>query len=255
VAVNDPNGRRPLIGVTVGGRLERDGMPRLAINGAYVAGLQDAGADVVLLPPAPNGVAPALLDRLDGVLMPGGVDVDPTAYGEAPREGLGRVDEDLDVLELALVREACDRRLPVFGICRGQQLINVALGGTLYQDLALDGASELPHRTPPEKGRDFPAHPIEVHPGSRLREVLGAGRLTVNSHHHQAVRRLAPGLVVTAVSPPDGVVEGVESGDGLILAVQCHPEEMLAHGWARALFQDFVATAAERSPRRVGSER
>lgn len=226
--------------------------PRVAVNRAYVSGLQAAGADVVLLPTSPAGVSAALLDRLDGLLFPGGVDVGPACYGERPRPELGDVDGDLDALEMPLVRTAVDRGLPVFGICRGQQVVNVALGGTLYQDLAADGATDFPHATPQERGRDFLAHTIDVTPGSNLRHALGSDRLQVNSFHHQAVKRVAPGLVVTAVSPDDGIVEGLESADGLVLTVQCHPEELtVGHAWARGLFRAFVAIAAERSARLV----
>ena len=250
--LTDPSDPRPLIGVTVGNRPDRAGMPRLAVNSAYVSGLQAAGADVVLLAPGPHGVPPAVLDRLDGLLVPGGVDVGPACYGERPRPALGDVDDALDALELPLVRIAVERRLPLFGICRGQQVVNVALGGTLYQDLAEDGATAFPHATPLERGRDFLAHWIDVTPGSHLRRVLGADRLEVNSFHHQAVRRVALGLLVTAVSPDDGIVEGLESPDGLVLTVQCHPEELTAgHEWARGLFRAFVLIAARRSAQPV----
>jgi len=249
----DPDAPRPLIGVTVGNRPDRTGRPRLAVNRAYVSALHTAGAGVVLLPPGPEEMTRALLDRLDGILLPGGVDVDPTWYGERPREALGEVDGDLDALELPLARAAVERRLPLFGICRGHQVVNVALGGTLYQDLVADGATDFPHATPQERGRDSLEHWIEVVPGSRLRNALGASRLQVNSFHHQGVRRVAPGLEVTAVAPDDGVVEGLESSDGLVLTVQCHPEELTAHAWAQALFRSFVRLAAERSPRPVRS--
>jgi putative glutamine amidotransferase len=244
---------RPLIGVTVGNRPDRTGRPRFAVNSPYVTGLHAAGAEVVLLPPGPRGVPDVVLDRLDGLLIPGGVDVGPECYGEDRRDALGEVDEELDGLELPLVRTAVRRRLPVFGICRGQQVVNVALGGTLYQDLASDGATDFPHATEQEKGRDHLAHAIDVTPGSHLREALGAGRLEVNSFHHQAVRTLAPGLLVTAVSP-DGIAEGLETADGLVLTIQCHPEELGAHEWARGLFRWFVRTAAERSPVTAASE-
>jgi putative glutamine amidotransferase len=245
VAVSQPD-TRPLIGVTARNRPALKVPPYVGLNSSYVLALQAAGANVVILPPGPHGVPAALLDRLDGVLLPGGIDVDPAEYGERPREGLGDVDGELDALELGLARAAFERRLPLFGICRGQQVVNVALGGTLYQDLAHDGATDLPHASPKELGRDHVAHEIEVSPGSHLHAALGAGRLGVNSHHHQAVRRVAPGLLVTALSPRDGVVEGLESEDGLLLTVQCHPEEMTAHPWARRLFSAFVEVAAGR---------
>jgi len=221
-------------------------MPRLAVNRSYVSALQAAGADVVLLPPVPSGqspAAPALLDRLDGVLMPGGADVSPERYGEAPTEGLGDVDDDLDTLELALVRAAIDRGLPVLGICRGHQVVNVAMGGTLYQDIVRDGLSSFSHTTDPALGRDHLAHLIEIRAGSRLHVLVGSGRLEVNSFHHQAVHAVAPDLGVSAVSAVDGVIEGLESADGRILTVQCHPEELTNHRWARALFSGFVAAA------------
>jgi len=239
--------RRPLIGLTVGNRTDQRGMRRLGVNRAYVDALRAEGGDVVLLPPVPAGAPPvpaALLDRLGGILLPGGADVHPARYGEEPRDGLGDVDGDLDALELGLVRTAIDHGLPLFGICRGQQVVNVALGGSLYQDLARDGLTEVRHAVEIERGRDFLAHPIRVEPGSRLRRVLAADRVEVNSFHHQAVRDVAPGLLVSAVSPADGLVEGLESADGLLLTVQCHPEELTAHGWARALFRAFVTAAA-----------
>ena len=246
MAVSHQPDPRPLIGVTARNRPAAKIPPYAAVNTSYVHALQAAGADVVILPPGPQGVPAALLDLLDGVLLPGGVDVDPAAYGERPRDGLGEVDAELDALELDLARAAFERRLALFGICRGQQVVNVALGGTLYQDLARDGATDLAHASPRELGRDHLAHGIEVTPGSHLHAALGAARLDVNSHHHQAVRRVAPGLRVTALSPRDGIVEGVESEDGLVLAVQCHPEEVTAHPWARRLFGAFVEVAAGR---------
>lgn len=230
---------RPLIAVTVGSRRDRSGITRLGVNRQYVEALQEAGADVVLLPPGP---LPPLLDRISGVLVPGGVDVHPRHYGEDPRPGLGEVDEDLDSIELPLVRTAAERGLPVFGVCRGQQVVNVALGGTLYQDIVSDGVGSLEHDVPLEKGRDFLAHEIEVEPESRLRFLLGAARLPVNSFHHQVVRQVAPDLRVTAVSD-DGLIEALESADGRILTIQCHPEELTAHAWARDLFRGFVELA------------
>lgn len=246
MAVSHLPDARPLIGLTARHRPARRVPPYVGVNSSYVHALQAAGADVVILPPGPHGVPARLLDVLDGVLLPGGVDVDPAAYGEERREGLMDVDAELDALELGLARTAFERRLPVLGVCRGQQVVNVALGGSLYQDLARDGATDMAHASPKELGRDHVAHEIEVTPGSHLHAALGATTVAVNSHHHQAVRRVAPDLRVTAVSPRDGIVEGLESPDGLVLSVQCHPEEMAAHIWSRHLFRTFVAIAAGR---------
>lgn len=237
--------RRPLVALTVGNRPGRQGPAALGVNRAYVDGLRQAGADIVLLVPGQPPPA-AVADRLDGIVLPGGVDVDPARYGERPRPQLGQVDGELDELELSLVRMARERELPLFGICRGQQVVNVALGGTLHQDLAADRASALPHRGRPEDGSAYLPHPIEIRPRSRLHRIVGAGRVEVNSSHHQAVRDVAPGLQVTATSPADGVIEGLETPDGLVLTVQCHPELLTAtQAWARALFRDFVVTAAD----------
>jgi putative glutamine amidotransferase len=232
---------RPLIGVSVG--ISEAQVTKLAINRAYVNALHQAGAAVVLLPPGPIEILVALLERLDGVLLPGGADVHPIWYGEEPRSCLGRVDEDLDALEVPLVRAAVERGLPVMGICRGHQVVNVALGGSLWQDIRANGASNVEHATPPEVGRDALVHPVRIEPNSWLHRAVGEIEVEVNSFHHQAVRRVAPGLVVNATSP-DGIVEGLESKDGLILTVQCHPEELISQEWARRLFATFIARAA-----------
>ncbi len=237
---------RPLIGVPVGASEAR--VAKLAINRAYVNALHQAGAAVLLFPPSPEEVLTSLLERVDAVLFPGGVDVHPARYGEEPRPCLGPVDEDLDALEVPLARAAIDRGLPVLGICRGQQVVNVALGGSLWQDIRADGASDLEHATPPDRGRDALAHRIRIEPGTWLHRVVGEVELSVNSFHHQAVRRVAPGLVVNATGP-DGIVEGLESEDGLVLTVQCHPEELTDRVWARRLFDAFVLRAAEHRSR------
>lgn len=238
--------QRPLVGVTVG-RAMTSKLPRLAINRAYVSALQVAGADVVLLPPVQDGEPPVpatLFDRLDGILLPGGADVNPERYGEFAREGIGEIDDDLDSLEIGLVRGAIDCGLPILGICRGLQVLNVALGGTLYQDLAREGLTTFEHLSDLALGRDVLAHTIEVRAGTRLGELLGATRLSVNSFHHQAVHRVAPGLIVSAMSGVDDVIEGLESPDGRVVAIQCHPEELTGHAWARSLFRGFVAAAS-----------
>jgi putative glutamine amidotransferase len=241
-------GAQPLIGITCSSIQPEHGEPAYGQNQAYVRALQQAGALVVLLPPGEP--AEELVERVDGLLLPGGVDIDPKFYGEQPIEHMAATDPARDELEIAAVRAARQRQKPVFGICRGQQLINVALGGTLYQDLPSQLTLEhdddaVPHRTPRDLGRDYLGHEIEVDPKSRLKELLGDQRLWVNTFHHQAVKDVAPGLLVTAKSA-DGVIEGLETADGQILAVQCHPEELTSHAWARALFAAFVKRAGRR---------
>jgi putative glutamine amidotransferase len=199
----------------------------------YRRAVEAAGAEAVEIPP---GMAD--LPAVDGLLLPGGWDVDPSNYGEKKDEKVGPVDPELDETELRLFREAREREIPVLGICRGQQVINVAMGGSLVQHL--EGHEVREH------GRSHLAHTIEVDPDSELGQAAREHKIRVNSFHHQAVKNLAPGLQQTARGE-DGTVEGVESEDGLVVAVQCHPEELTTDlPWARRLFERFVARAASR---------
>jgi putative glutamine amidotransferase len=206
----------------------------------YLRAVEAAGGEPVTLDPSPGGLSPdratAMVQGIDGLLVPGGWDVDPPAYGEDRQEETPNVDTPLDLTEIALVRAAVDDRIPVFGICRGQQVINVALGGSLLQHI--DGHDMHGHP------RDLLAHSIDIVPGSELSQVTPGDTVMVNSLHHQSVKDVAPGLHVTAQSP-DGIVEGLESDDGMIVAVQCHPEELVGQqGWAMSLFRRFVERVA-----------
>ena len=199
----------------------------------YRRAVEAAGAEPVEVPPGTPELPP-----VDGLLLPGGWDVDPSYYGERKDEKVGPIDPELDETELRLFREARSREIPVLGICRGQQVINVAMGGSLVQHL--EDHDVRGH------GRSHLAHTIEVDPTSELGQAAGEHKIRVNSFHHQAVKNLAPGLQQTARGE-DGTVEGVESDDGLIVAVQCHPEELTTDlPWARRLFERFVARAARR---------
>lgn len=219
---------RPKIGITV--------HPRRGLEyyGTYRRAVMTAGAEPVDLVPGTKE-----LPELDGLLLPGGWDVDPSFYGERRDEKVGDTDLELDETELTLFRQARERKIPVLGICRGQQVINVAMGGSLVQHLEDHDARAL--------GRSHLAHTIEVDPSSELGKAAGEDEIHVNSLHHQAIKRLADGLQQSARGV-DGTVEGVESDDGLIVAVQCHPEELTGDlPWARKLFERFVARARTRS--------
>jgi putative glutamine amidotransferase len=195
--------------------------------------VEAAGAEPVVLPAGSHS-----LEAVDGLLLPGGWDVDPALYGEESEEQVGPLDPELDRTELDLFRQARAGGLPVLGICRGQQLINVALGGTLIQHLEDHDARAI--------GRAHLAHSVVVDPTSELGQAAGEPTIAVNSLHHQAVKSLAPGLHTTARGD-DGTVEGLESNDGLIVAVQCHPEELAGElAWARSLFERFVSRARVR---------
>ncbi|WP_460775640.1 gamma-glutamyl-gamma-aminobutyrate hydrolase family protein [Microbacterium sp. GXF7504] len=205
----------------------------------YVASVTASGAAAVLLPPqaSPERSAEAVLDGLDGLILTGGVDVQPELYGAAPDPATDAPRPDRDAWELALLRGARERGIPVFGICRGMQLINVAYGGTLHQHLPDLVGSD---RYKPGRGV-FARNTVKVDDGTRLAGLVGAGEVTVHSYHHQGVDRVADGLTVTARSD-DGLVQALElPGDDYLVAVQWHPEE---NAEDRRLFLGLVAAAA-----------
>lgn len=232
----------PRIGITGNTRLV-SGAERSGVNAAYVRAVIRSGGIPLILPPLIGDAHHAeVLELLDGLVLTGGEDVDPVLYGEAPHPALGEVDRLRDDFEIGLFRAAWDRRLPVLAICRGIQLVNVALGGSLWQDIPSQRPGALTHRAPTE--RDVRSHQVEIAPGSRLAAALQTTRCEVNSFHHQSVRDLAPGLLVTATAP-DGEIEGVESvaSDPWLLAVQWHPEEFHHHDVApdHGLFNALAA--------------
>ncbi len=219
---------------------------RAGVNAAYVRSVAEAGGvPVILSQLAGPGSAARALDGCEGLVLTGGEDVDPRCYGADPHPALRAVDPERDRFEIALVTAARARRLPVLGICRGIQLINVALGGTLWQDLPSERPGPVEHD--PDTDRATRAHPVRLAAGSRAAAALGVTALVANSFHHQGVRELAPGLVASGWSPDD-LVEAVESppGDPWLLAVQWHPEEMHADPGApdRGLFRALVREAA-----------
>jgi putative glutamine amidotransferase len=215
----------------------------------YVEGVAEAGGAPVVLPPvASSRAAESLLDGLDGLLLSGGSDLDPGYYGEEPVQELGVTVPERDAFEMTLLEHALRRGMPIFGICRGMQVLNVALGGTLYQDLPsqMDHMVLLGHRQETPKWR--PTHEVEVEGSSKVGQIMGVEELKVNSYHHQGIKDLAKGLVVSAVSP-DGVIEAVEFRDfseRWLVGVQWHAEAMRAAGPEhRNLFEAHVY-AAER---------
>jgi putative glutamine amidotransferase len=232
--------RRPLIGITCGTIVQGE-YPKYGQNAAYVRAIEEAGGVAVLIPPQAS--IDELYEILDGILFTGGGDVDPSEYKEENRGSEG-IDRGRDRLELALARRAADEGLPIFGICRGQQVINVALDGGLIQEVG-------EHRQ--EESRDAATHTVEVRPDSHLAGLVGP-LVEVNTFHHQVVdpERIGRGLKVTAFSH-DGqrLIEGLESEDGRILTVQWHPEEMTDRDWAKNLFKRLVDSAAARQKSRV----
>ncbi len=221
------------------------GAERAGVNAAYVRSVLAAGGvPVILVPLLGPSYAGRALDGIDGLLLSGGEDVDPALYGAAPSPHLSPPSRERDLFELALFAAARQRELPVLGICRGIQLVNVALGGTLHQDLPTERPGPVAHN--PGSARDARAHSIELKAGSRAAEALGRTAFSVNSFHHQAVDRLAGGLVASGWSA-DGLIEAAESPADApwLLAVQWHPEEMHADVRApeRGLFRALVGAA------------
>ena len=237
----------PLIGITCSALPAQGNYPAgFRQHAGYVRSIAQAGGLPVLVPLLDDPVQlRALYDRLDGVLLPGGGDVDPLCYGEPlrPDHDVEGVDPRRDRVELALARWALADERPLLGVCRGQQLLNVAAGGTLYQDIERQVPSALTHDS--WAWHDL-AHALAVEPDSRLAHILGATTLQVNTLHHQAVARVACGLRAVAHAP-DGVIEALEhEAHPFALAVQFHPEELTPdHTPSARLFAAFVA-ACER---------
>lgn len=182
-----------------------------------------------------------IFERLDGVLLSGGEDINPAVYGAPPHPALGKTDENRDRAELELARWSVDEDRPLLCICRGHQMLNAALGGTLIQDIPSQVQTTINHDA---RQRDALIHDVTINPASRLAAVLGGTRFPVNSLHHQAVDMPAPRLCVTA-SAPDGVIEGAELPDSrFILSVQWHPEDLFRqHETMRRLFRAFIGAA------------
>lgn len=228
-----------------------DGLSRVRLNEAYIAAIAGAGLVPLVVPPLDELDPDAILGAVQGLVLSGGEDVAPGEYGAAASPKTYAPHRGRDHTELALARRARELRTPTLAICRGIQLINVALGGTLVQDIPSDVPNALAHDLPDR--RTERVHAIAVEPRSALAMALGASGLTVNSSHHQAVDRVADGIRIVSRAP-DGVVEGVEwtRDDWWMIGVQWHPEELVADAkpWERNLFSAFARAVAGQSSNR-----
>lgn len=230
---------RPVIGLTHSIHLDEDS---LHLPTSYVQALAAAGATPLILPATEDpDLIEHYLSLVDGVLLAGGDDVNPAAYGEHTLRQCGDICPLRDAYELRLCQLALERRKPVLGICRGAQLLNVALGGTLYQDLSSQLPESIAHSQ--HQISRYVAHPVSIVDGSLLRRIHGSGQIFVNTFHHQAVKQPGRGLKVTALAP-DGVIEAIElEGHPFCLGVQWHPERLVQNPSDtehRKLFQAFV---------------
>lgn len=216
-------------------------VPRVRVNEAYTDALASVGLIPVVLPPMDASLATAALNDVAGLVLTGGEDMDPRLFGEEPHPAAGEPHAARDAYELALARAACVHRIPTLAICRGVQVMNVALGGTLVQDIPSQQPSTIDHD--PAGKRAERVHRVDVEPGSKLARSLGACLVFTNSSHHQSVHEVGRDLHVVAKSD-DGIIEGVESVDPAwwMVGVQWHPEELTAtaEDWDRRLFGAFA---------------
>ncbi len=246
---------RPVIGVTTQTLQSIDGIPSGlpqsdVMNQRYYIAVALAGGSPVLIPlldDEPEALEGAY-QACDGILIPGGVDMDPSTFDESPHDKLGRTDPARDRVELQLTHWAVRDRKPLLGLCRGLQVINVALGGSLYQDLEAQCPAAIKHDYFPTHGfeRSYLAHDVELTRGSRLRSLMELDRIRVNSMHHQGIKALAPALTASAVAP-DGLIEAVESSDDhFLIGVQWHPEVFeMTDPHTRHVFHAFIEAAGE----------
>jgi putative glutamine amidotransferase len=230
--------RTPVVGVSFAGppwaKAEKEAL--------YLARLRAAGAEPLVARPPDAARVPELLREVDGWMFTGGDDISPELYGEAPHPSLRPGDPGRDRLDMLLARAVLAEGIPVLGICLGHQILNVAAGGSLHQDVPSMVPGALPHG-------DGARHRVRIEPGTRLAGIVGAVEVEVNSYHHQGVHRLGRGFRVAARSP-DGVVEAIErDGETFAVGVQWHPErEGCAPGASAGLFAAFVGAAAGRNP-------
>jgi gamma-glutamyl-gamma-aminobutyrate hydrolase PuuD len=222
----------PLIAVTTSLTLE--GRDRAQLNASYIRAVEGAGGVPILIPPQLSlATIQALIATVHGLVLTGGGDLNPARYGENNTASTN-ISDDRDTAEEAALNLALDRGIPILAICRGMQVLNVALGGTLVQDIATEIGTIVVHASP--RG----THPVRVTPGSRLACLLGTENAEVNSRHHQAIKTLGEGLIATAWAP-DGVIEGVELPGQWVAGVQWHPEDMIDDSeTARRLFAALV---------------
>lgn len=253
-ALRDAQVTRPIVAISATAR-QMEGSRRVRLNEVYVRAVEGAGMIPLLVPPFTDPAdATRLVDAISGVVLTGGEDVDPSSYGAAPHFTLGATNALRDATEIALTLAARDRGTPTLAICRGIQIANVALGGTLVQDIPTERPGSLDHERKGE--REARVHEVTVAPGSLLARALGTRRLTVNSFHHQALDRVADGVRVTATAS-DGIIEGAESADARwwMLGVQWHPEELTEtpEPWDRGLFLAFADAIQDRRATRAST--
>ena len=245
ITINGQTAKLPLIGVS--GTCDADGNPQ--VKATYVKAVLRAGGVPVVLPISGDlEVLKKMIASIDGLLLTGGEDIDPARYSEEHLPALGAINPERDEFDFLLIKYAAERKIPIFGICRGHQALNVAFGGTLYQDLTtqLKGHALLKHRQ--QAPIWYGTHEVVLDENSMIAKLLGKTSIVANSYHHQAVKDVAPGFIVTGRAS-DGVVEAMEmKGNPKILSVQFHPENATSQGLDEflPLFVYFVELAGKK---------
>ncbi len=231
----------PLIGITAGHSLNKNKLPQIHLLRTYVDSTIKAGGVPVIIPSELTEEGWKLIyEKLDGIIFSGGADVDPEIFNGESHPTVYGLDHERDTLEIPLILQTIEDKKPFFAICRGFQVLNIALGGTLYTHISDQLENSLQHDTPRELSRDALAHEIQIEEGSHLAEIVGSPILKVNSWHHQGAKDIPPQLKITARTP-DGLVEAVElPGHPFSIAVQWHPEWMPEDKAMNTLFKSFV---------------
>lgn len=240
---------RPIIGLTTYRKVAAQSAPvsLMSLMPTYIEAVADAGGVPVLIPLGLDEEALlTLFERLDGLVLTGGGDIAGDHYRSEHPDFIFDIDEDRDRVELTLAREAIARNKPLLAICRGHQVLNVALGGTLYEDVLKWMPGAIKHDFFGAFPRNHQAHEVTIVPESKLATALGRVETNVNSLHHQGIRDLAPGLTAVAHAP-DGLIEAVEADDHpFAVGVQWHPENLVEDvPWMKSLFRGLVEAAAE----------
>lgn len=234
----------PLIGITSENTKNEYGQPAVRSLRTYIREVIKAGGIPIVIPSeTPGDMLSELFTRLDGIILTGGDDIDPARFNGEMHPKVGKPDPIRDECEITLAKLAVEKQKPVLGICRGIQLLNVALGGNLYTHVEDQHPAKTKHDYYPEPPRDLISHPVSIEENSKLFEIIGEREIDVNSLHHQGVKTLSPKLVPTAYSP-DGLIEAVEiPGHHFAIAVQWHPEWIPNKPASQAIFKAFIEAA------------
>ncbi len=232
----------PVIGITTGHSQNKYGLPQIHLLDTYVNATLKAGGIPIILPPELHREEKwmEIYNQLDGILLSGGADINPQRFGGEAHPSIHDIDDTRDSIEIAITRKAIDDSKPFFGICRGFQLLNVALGGTLYTHIRDQFSAKIEHETSPQEPRNKLVHTVRLEKNSHLAQILEVEMLSVNSWHHQGAKDIPSALKITSHAP-DGLVESLELPEHPFgIAVQWHPEWMTKDPHMQALFRAFI---------------